>query len=276
MRKSLFSPSFFTLVFLGALYGCSGSTSSLVNIQNGALTGVVSLGSEWGSGPLNFSSSAGVTVALDSTTFSTMTDSAGFWRLNNVPAGNYDVTISKSGFGLFRVYGVTIEGPGTAFIPHIDLGEAPPVATKLEWVGVTDVPTRDTGYATIKELEVRWSIPLARTYSSLCIFLDKDSLEQPGDVHWYFNFDGHAPWDGLYSGGSSDSSGGLQGCPIEELHAAGIPSGSTVYVSVAQLDPYSINGQPPNNGEMYYDPIHNQHRLISPSPRSNVIAVVVP
>ena len=280
--KSLLCPYFCILSLIAILCGCGGSSTS-VNIQNGALTGVVSLGSEWTSSPLNFPNSAGVTVALDQTALSTTTDSTGFWKFDNVPAGNYDVTISKSGFGLIRVYGFTVEGPGTAYIPHIDLGEVPSTAPKLEWARIADRWIRpDSQYVAEKDLEVRWTSPLDCTYAGLCIFLDKDSLEQPGDVHWNSALDAPEPWEGWFGGYPSDttpfssSNEGLLACPVNALHASGIPSGSTVYISLAQLDPYTANGAPPYNEETYYDPVHNQNRLISPSPRSNVIAVVVP
>ncbi len=255
----------------------------------GTLTGTVTLGSEWGFSPGALGSSAGVTIVLDNTSLSTTSDSTGYWKLENVPAGNYDVTISKFGFGLTCIYGVTVQGPGTTFIPEVALGVLPASAPDLASAGIGNVTidstvdsiTVDTEH--VQELELHWNTPLDRDWAGLCVYLDKDSLEQPAGVHLYSVLNGASPWQGWFDPLTSDttvpfstSNSGLLTCSVSALHAAGILSGTRVYITLAQYDPYTINGAAPNNTFAYYDPVHNQQRLISPSPRSNVIAVTIP
>src|SRR5690242_15062578 len=105
----------YSLVVVVFLNSCSSSSSPNSTSAPGSLTGSVALGREiGGSSPINYANSSGVTVSLDGTSISTKTDSTGYWKLDNVAAGNYDVTITKAGFGLTRIYGVYIGGPGTA------------------------------------------------------------------------------------------------------------------------------------------------------------------
>ncbi len=277
--------SILLVLILSELLASCTQSNNPSNEQSGSITGVVTLGTELnGSSPRAYPSSAGVDVALDSTSFSTVTDSTGFWKFNNVPAGNYDVTISKAGFGLTRVYGVSIEGPGTAHIPSIDLGEAPATPPQLVSAQVATITWSDSGQQHQRQdLQIRWTTPFDRDICGLCMFIDKDSSVQPAGVHWYFSLDGgNGPWEGWFGRESYDtmafssSNNGLMACPVSALHAAGIPSGSTAYISLAQYDPYGINSSAPNNTITYYDPVHNQSRLISPSPRSNIIAVTIP
>ncbi|MEP7233681.1 MAG: carboxypeptidase-like regulatory domain-containing protein [Ignavibacteriota bacterium] len=290
MKQTLLS--FCVLVLIAVVSGCTSTNSSNPNSTtslNGSITGTVSLGRELGSSPNTFSSSAGVTVSLDGTSLSATTDSSGFWKLDNVPSGNYDVTITKSGFGLTRNYGVAISGPGTTYIPRIYLGELPSQAPELISANVATINWTDTGKQKQRvELQVQWKTPYDRSYSDICIFLDKNNTVQPADVHFYTTLSSttggnlQQEWLGFSWGDSRDpilhstEFEGVVACPIETLHAHGIASGTTIYVSLSQYDPYGINGVAPNNKATYYDPVNNQNRIISPSPRSNVVAVTIP
>src|SRR5579872_2346899 len=106
LRISLAS---FVLVLMSNLFLAScKQTSDPGTLQPGSITGVVSL---WDSAePLG--SSAGVTITLDNSSYTTLSDSTGHWTIANVAPGNYNVTVSKAGFGLCRAFGVTVEGPG--------------------------------------------------------------------------------------------------------------------------------------------------------------------
>jgi hypothetical protein len=284
MKKALLS--FYIFILFVAVSGCTNSNVNSPASINGSITGVVSLGSEFkGSSPNTFASSSGVSVSLDGTSFSTLTDSSGFWKFDNVPAGNYDVTIAKSGFGLMRTYGVAVGGPGTAFIPRVDLGELPSQAPELISANVVNVVWTDSGKQHQRQdLQIRWKTTYDRSYSGLTIFMDNNASVQPADVHFYssLNGNGFLDWLGWYESNIADSlphsnpHDGLISCPIETLHAKGITSGTKIYISLAQFDPYPINGQAPNTLATYYDPIHNQNRLISPSPASNVVSLTMP
>ncbi|HWF44695.1 MAG TPA: hypothetical protein VG537_08635, partial [Candidatus Kapabacteria bacterium] len=74
---------FFVIVFGQLLSSCSQS-SNPSNVQHGSLTGVVSLGSEDASSPQQLANSAGVSISLDGTGYSTTSDSSGFWEFNDL------------------------------------------------------------------------------------------------------------------------------------------------------------------------------------------------
>jgi hypothetical protein len=282
MKRALLSIC--SVILLVAVSGCdSVSVNSPASSMPGSITGVVSLGKQLDAhSPNNFANSAGVTVSLDGTSLSTITDSSGFWKFDNIPSGNYDITITKSGFGLTRMYGVAVGGPGTAHIPRVNLGELPSQAPELISATTVTIAEPDTGQPHQRQdLQIRWKTPYDRSYSGLTIFMDKTALVQPADLHFYstLNGSGLQEWLGWFFGGDGNFSNTYNGqisCPIETLHAHGITSGMKIYITLAQWDPYPINGEAPNTKVTYYDPVHNQNRLISPSPRSNVVEVTMP
>ena len=278
--------SFCLIILFAVVSGCSTPNSPASS--GGSITGIVTLGSQIGtSSQKTFASSAGASISLDGTSLSTLTDSSGFWKIDNVPAANYDVTITKSGFGLTRIYGVAIGGPGTAYIPRVALGDLPSKAPELVSAKIVTVVWTDSGTVHQREdLQIRWKTSYDRSYSGLAIFMDKDASVQPGDVHFYSTVSGNAlsyDWYGWYQTTAvadslphSNTNDGLISCPLATLHTKGISTGMKMYISLAQWNPYSINGDAPNTKTVYYDPIHNQNRLISPSPASNVVEVTIP
>ena len=188
-----------------------------------------------------------------------------------------------------RTYGVAVGGPGTAFIPRVDLGELPTQAPEIVSANVVTVVWTDSGKQHQRQdLQIRWKTPYDRSYEGLAIFIDNNASAAPADVHLYSTLSAAISgselqyWNGWSQSGGVDSlphsnpRDGLISCPIETLHAKGITSGMKIYISLAQWDPYPINGQAPNTFVTYYDPIHNQNRLISPSPGSNVVALTMP
>jgi hypothetical protein len=131
-------------VCLGGFLASCGKTSSPSDVQAGSVSGVTVLVDSVGN---RLSTSAGVSVSLDGSNYTTQTDSAGFWEIGNVSPGNYNVTVSKTGFGLIRAYGVTIEGPGMAYVsPQMTLGIAPSTVPVLS--NVVIAPRKDSGVVT--------------------------------------------------------------------------------------------------------------------------------
>jgi hypothetical protein len=86
------------------LSGCHDATSP----STGALAGTVVLQDSWATTLADFS---GVRVTVNG--LSTVTDTAGAWRIDGVPAGRHDVTFEKATFGTVRVPGQMVDGPST-------------------------------------------------------------------------------------------------------------------------------------------------------------------
>jgi hypothetical protein len=70
---------------------------------------------------------SGVTVSLEGTNFSAITDDSGRFELMNVPGGTYTVRWSKPGYGDVRYIGVAIQGGGNTpvYIAPLLFGQTP-------------------------------------------------------------------------------------------------------------------------------------------------------
>jgi Carboxypeptidase regulatory-like domain len=248
------------LVFGQLLTSCS-QTSTLSSIQPGSVTGVAIL---LDSVANQLPSSAGVNVTLDNSNYMTQTDSTGFWKIDNVASGNYDITVSKTGFGLCIAYGVTIEGPGTTSVtPQMQFAAAPTVAPVISNLAIHE---GDTGSVTA----VVGAISSANNYPDIMIFMDLSPNVQPGDAHLLWEFNGNGfDWS------------------VDAIHQAGIPSGTTVYVSSCEMNFASVwhrilddGGSSELNATIisatYNDPVDNSTHFITTGPKSNVVAITIP
>ena len=88
------------------LWGCRDATSP----STGTLAGTVVLQDSWATTLADFS---GVTVSIDGFSNLGVTDTAGAWRIDGVPAGRHDVTFKKATFGTVKVPGQMVDGPST-------------------------------------------------------------------------------------------------------------------------------------------------------------------
>ena len=253
--------SLFSIIVFSALVSSCNQSSTPGDVQPGSITGKVQLVDNAGNWQ---ASSAGVTIVLDKSNYSTQTDSAGRWEIDNVTPGNYDIVVSKPGFGLCRAYGVPIAGPGMSNIEPMTIGIAPTVAPVLSNVAVTSTK-EDSAGTTMLSLTGEFS---GGTYGpSPIFFIDLNPNVQPGDSHtlWYTASEIGSSTQFAFS--------------VAMLHAAGIPSGTIVYISASQANFYSVwqgHSAGPISSGTYNDPYDNSTRLISPGPRSNVVAVTVP
>jgi carboxypeptidase family protein len=254
----LLSSLFSVIVFSLLVSSCSQS-NSVSNVQSGSITGLTML---VGNGTGNLPSSAGITVSLDNSNYSAQTDSAGHWEINNVAPGNYNVAFSKSGFGMCRIYGITIEGPGTAYLDGISLGIASTISPTVSNVSIS------TG--TDGKPMLAWTAPPPN--SQTFFFVDLDSTVQPGSQHALSEV-----CRGIdQTPGDSDSTTASDkfGFSVASLYNAGIPSGTKVYLSGSNINNY-CSATSACSGS-YYDPVHNAYLAISPGPRSNVVALTIP
>ncbi len=253
----------FVLAFGAFLSSCK-QASNPSSVQPGSVTGVVSL---WDSaGPMP--SSAGVTIALDSSNYTTQSDSAGLWAINNVAPGNYNITVSKTGFGLCRAYGVTIEGPGTASVtPEMTFGVASTEAPVISNLAITTADTAPYSNTMLTGAISSWNNNSSGNEDNMpVIFIDLSPNVQPGDTHTLWKI-----WI------PSENINNQFGWSMGVIHQAGITSGTTVYVSASEVNFTSVwhPGGGISSGT-YNDPLDNSTRFISPGPKSNVIAATIP
>ncbi len=250
MKKSLSAFSYVSLVGAIVILGGCSQTSTPGNVSSGAIRGSVSLVDETGQMLPNF---AGVTITLDSTSFSTTTDSTGGWYITGIPAGNYDVTISKPGFGFAYATAIPIAGPATADLGYLVLGEVP-----------DQPPVIDTAYFLTKDsggisnplsLNVNFSHTPTMAFE-LCLDFTPNVAPE-SQLHASTYYDNNAP--------AADLSLGMN--QLQAMDAV-FASGTTIYISAAYVNPHS-EWEAPSIGSLDLE-------WISFGSKSNVIAIKMP
>lgn len=111
-----------TLLLLVSLFLVSCNEDPVSGEKRGNVEGSVSLSDEFGA---DIADRNGITVRFEEASKSTTTDNNGRWQMTDLPAGIYTVTVSKDGFGTYKVFGYQFVGGGTAFMELISL-VAPP------------------------------------------------------------------------------------------------------------------------------------------------------
>lgn len=113
-----------SLVLLGCKgdVGPSGPTGPSGPSLTGNISGLVTLTDSNGVQPVNRS---GVTVSIEGTSFSAVTDSTGRWQINSVTTGNYTIDISKNTYGMSKIQNYQFVGGGTSYVGNTNLSEVP-------------------------------------------------------------------------------------------------------------------------------------------------------
>ena len=103
--------------------GCQKDTiSPTVPVVSGPITGYAQADDENGA-PLDRSGIA-VTVDNSSPKLTATTDATGKFAFDNVPAGTYNLTFTRSGLGTFRRLSVAhLGGPDPTFLPNVSLSQ---------------------------------------------------------------------------------------------------------------------------------------------------------
>lgn len=88
----------------------------------GVLTGQIELVDEFGRVMTDHS---GAVITVEGTDHSATTDAQGYWRLENLPAGTYVISMAKEGFITMKEFGVAFVGGGTDYLALIRLIRKP-------------------------------------------------------------------------------------------------------------------------------------------------------
>jgi hypothetical protein len=102
------------IVFAIAIIGGCKSSTTVVDVNTGTLQGKVALSVDCNLLP----NASGATVHIEGTGFSETTDSLGDWTMNNVPAGIYNILITKPGFDTDLISQDQFSGAGTQFLEN--------------------------------------------------------------------------------------------------------------------------------------------------------------
>jgi hypothetical protein len=101
------------IIFAIAIIGGCKSSTTAVDSNTGTLRGNVALFNASGDTLSNY---AGATVQIQGTSFNGTSNAAGDWEIDNVPAGVYNVSMTKTGFDTLIISQYQFSGAGTSFM----------------------------------------------------------------------------------------------------------------------------------------------------------------
>jgi hypothetical protein len=110
------------VLLLACAAGSCGDNPADSGSLKGTLTLVVALTDQDGA---RLADNSDVTATLDGTTRSATSDADGFLSFNDLPAGIYNITLTKPGFSTFKIFGAQFVGGGTAYIRDVFITEIP-------------------------------------------------------------------------------------------------------------------------------------------------------
>jgi len=224
--------------------GPAGSSSLTGNFE-----GVVFLWDVAGNKLLSPTLLTGDTVTLTNNssgaTYKTTTSTTGTYTFSNISAGTYSLTVSKSGYGIVKAYGIQFVGGGTTY-RNFNLAQIPTtsVATATAIAG--------------GNVQVSGTVP-ASAYTQVIIYLSLPSNTFVNNTLGNFSTYTYV----IYIGTGTTFSFNFTPTALYDL---GFVSGNTVYFAA-----YTVN----NNGSWYTDPVTglNVYTAISSSPVTTSITV---
>ncbi len=119
MKNEILKRRIFLLLMAGLLTLFCQCTKVVSFEGAGVLSGRIVTHDEFG---IENYDAAGVSVKLDSTELTAITDDQGYFIIENVPAGSYDLVAAKAGYGTRKLYSLDIfSGTDTTYINKFDL-----------------------------------------------------------------------------------------------------------------------------------------------------------
>ena len=224
--------------------GYSSSTAPTNSVKNssspGFVGGYVSLLDSLG----NFfrGSDTGIHVSLDPSALETITNSSGDWEIDSIPAGTYDITIRKDGYGMSQYFGIPIGGPHWMEFPSVILSAPPQGAPMLDSVAFAP-PSSFLIYAGASQ------IPLVL-------------IDHAPDVH------SEEPHDTILIATFASDGNYYAGLSKYEWQAWGLHRGDTIFVSGCYSN-ILYDG-------LYWNPHLRKTIAISAGSKSNVIKIILP
>jgi hypothetical protein len=229
---------------------------------------------------------SGIKVSVLGTGVSAMTDDSGYYTLQNVPQGTYNIKISKSGYGDILWKSVTITGGGNVpinwvygpeYVTLMEVSNA--VATITSAYVVDTIPVSNYPSIHHEYLVVQGNFsPIVPWYSHLAVYFShtSDVSQEPGRYSsfvyagWLYQFDDAmvsqiSPFDTL-------TNSFRYGISLSKITAFGFHSGDSIYIATYGAPYY---GYTPAGD--YFDPDYQQYVLTAlnytPSP---VVGIKLP
>ncbi len=130
-KRTVMSVCVVTFLFT-FITSCDSSTST--DGSTGSIVGFVKTFDQW---VRSIDEQADVTVSLEGTSISDLTNVDGRFLLEEVQAGIYDISFEKSGFGTMRIPAFSFVGNGQAFVKpgdYVQLSKVPDFTTTIDTI----------------------------------------------------------------------------------------------------------------------------------------------
>lgn len=225
----------FGLLWLTVVASCTNNSNETPTPAAGPLSGSIQL---WDDKTSTLTDNSGVTVTVDDlSNTSAQTDATGKYSFTNLPYGLHDLTIAKTGYGSYRLFGVshTTNANGTT-LPAVQLG-------KLATTSITSLTVSGTTYNGSPGVSVLYSVaptPTAANRGYVRYFLSTDK----GVSNTNYTYA-----SSILSVLNNNTTGGFT---KDDLLTAGFTSGQTVYLRLYGESVQSNAYTDPNVGVMIY------------------------
>ena len=234
------------LLWLMMTASCTNKADETPAPAAGLLSGRIQL---WDDKITTLTDNSGATVTVDDLTNTTaQTDGTGKYNFANLPYGLHDLTITKAGYGSYRLFGIShTANPTGTTLPAVQLG-------KLATTSVTSLSLSGTTYNGSPGVSVLYSVsptPATANRGYVRYFLSTDKGVSNTN---------YAYASSVLSVLNNNTTGGFT---KEELLTAGFTSGQTVYLRI-----YGESVQ----SNAYTDP--NVGITVFPNSNPNTVAAV--
>ncbi len=224
---------FFVLICAsGFLASCSKSDSGEPTPPTGTINGTIDAYDDK-TNPATDKS--GFTVILGSTGKTASTDAAGKFSFPGVPYDNYDIVVTKTGYGTFKLFGVSLQTSSTN-VPTITMGA-------VSTTSVTSLTYNNKQYNGVPGASYIYSTspaPSSTNRGYTRVFLSPENTVS-NTIYTAFS--------SVRSNASNDVTGGFT---ADELYGLGFKSGQTIYAKMYGESLFSNSYLDPSSGKTVF------------------------
>jgi hypothetical protein len=210
----------------------------------------------------SISSANGVSVTVNGSNRSTITNDSGKWTITDLPAGIYTFAFAKSGFGSMKIVAYQFVGGGTAYLSNVAMTQ----------------PSQEI--VAFQEFNIFLNIDSTRTYNilaampppfteirSVLLCIGSDSVSLSTDPV-------SAPFivDYAKAGSGYDGSFNLSGVDVVDAKKFGFPTGTKLYAALC----IASEAPAPESAGNYFDPSLNRQIYTSYGQHSQILSAVMP
>ena len=236
--------------------GPPGNTGPPGSVLTGTISGFVYLADP----DTIYTDHSGVIIQIENTAFTTSTDSNGRWSIDELPAGTYNVLLSKNGFGYYKYTSVQFIGGGEYYIGTRFLISIPNLT-----VGLDSTITSQFNVLILGTLYNQ--IPEADYHRVLIFFGVSDSVSSDPKYYKYLQIETNPV-------GSFSNS-----VKINSLKEIGFKSGDIIYVSAyasIEFYNYHLGNYIGFHYLRYIDPITGRYVYTHLGEKSNNLSFQLP